>query len=245
MDDEEIVSEEKTPTADKRLKVLLASWEKAGRPSMISSSWLRTSWENRFPDRLDLIDKFPDTVDRAFVVRAFKKVENESTAVDAFIASMVWGHGPSGYGAYRTSRILTTNKDAGASLLSAINQAKTDPLAAYASMGYFEQNHMKYLGPAFGTKVLSFAAAPKAPAPILDQVVSRWLFAMTDGSIAFSPSAWRPTEYQRYLTLMDRWSKTLGITVDEVEHLIFSDSAGNLGDVGKRSTAWREAWVPK
>lgn len=66
--------------------------------------------------------------------RYAESVSTEDDAVRAFIASMIWGYGPIGYGAYRTERILHANPRHGERLLQVARLAREgDRTSAFAA----------------------------------------------------------------------------------------------------------------
>ena len=76
-------------------------------------------------------------------------------AVEAFIASMVWGFGRTGYGVLRTNRILSANPDAPEKLHHVAKVlAAEGPVEGYRAMA--NDDRLKWLGPAFGTKFLHY-----------------------------------------------------------------------------------------
>ena len=100
-----------------------------------------------------------------------------------FVRVMAWGHGPSGYAAYRVNRILQVLDavaDSGSvRLINWISQlraeAKGGPEKAFEFLGS-DVGCIKYLGPSFSTKVLYFLSPEGNRAPILDAVVNSWLW---------------------------------------------------------------------
>lgn len=183
-------------------------------------SWSREKWIDRLGDRA-VLRKLPDQVGRQDVVDVFAEVTDEASAVDAFVAAMVWGFGPVGYGAWRTQRILKVNPDAGQRLLSIAGTT--------AAKGGVEGFHemakapLKYLGVAFGTKFLFFAAeaSPKqVAAPVLDQIVRTWLA----DNLGCKLDIWswrRPQDYRRYCEKLQEWAEARGLTSGQVEEAIF------------------------
>ncbi len=96
------------------------------------------------------------------------------SALDLFLASMVWGNGGTGYGPYRTSVALNIPRK-GVPPVNVIENvgrlASTGDIeGAYRTM----KNALWRIGPAFGTKFIYFAAPPDAKAPIFDGVVAGW-----------------------------------------------------------------------
>jgi hypothetical protein len=167
-------------------------------------------------------------ISRSDVARYVEAATTEDGAVRAFIASMIWGYGTIGYGAYRTSKILGENPGSGGRLLEVAHLARSGDwegaFTATADPG------LKHLGMAFGTKYLYFcslaAGDDKAIAPILDSVVAQWLAVHTP--LEPKLNGWGLAEYRRYVSLMHGWADELGggvdqipLRADDVEQLIF------------------------
>lgn len=166
---------------------------------------------------------------------------NPQAVATAFIAAMIWGYGTSGYGPYRTARVLSTDPDAMEHLIEIANIAQ-DPaqggLAAFTKIA--EQRaagvrYLKYLGPAFGTKFLYFLTAASdevETTPVLDAVVRRWF--RDEAHETLYTTWWDPDSYAKYLGLLDEWRKQLpaatGSTTlkrEDVELLIFASARGD------------------
>lgn len=202
------------------------------------------TWGKYLPGNAALLDRLPEDIDKPKVSAFFGSATDGQSILEAFVVAMIWGHGRSGYGAWRTARVLNNCPDASARLLAAHELARRSPIDAYSAMGYQHACNLKYLGPAFGTKFIFFAAASNGHrAAILDALTAEWVRRFTDGLTQFSPASWRPTEYRRYLELMEDWSAQIGEPVSTIEWLMFADSARNLRRT-KGSNQWSESWVP-
>lgn len=158
--------------------------------------------------------------------------------VSAFVATMVWGHGESGYGPYRTARILSGGS--APSKPSIDGRSRVVPSAqaverlgasaelvrsggAPAAYRYLNARvgHVAGLGPAFFTKWLYFATAGSDPygrdaAPILDALVLNWLNTHAGTKLR----AGYTDEYARYIDLLGSWAPD-GFTPVMVEATIF------------------------
>ncbi len=128
-----------------------------------------------------------------------------------FLRSQVWGFGTVGYGAYRTSRIMSLRE-----FKPTISRAfevlhDEGAVVAYESMRPGGENYLRGLGPAFATKFLYFAGyrllPPKALKPlILDSLVGAALH--TAEPSVFGPRAgraWDRGAYKEYLEAA-RWA---------------------------------------
>lgn len=216
------------------LHELAQRWEDAGRPAQSPIAWPRRSWELYFPEHLDLLNRLPDLISRDDVRRlAVDAAVHDHHALEAFVASMVWGYGNVGYGRWRTRRVLVTNPHAAEALRYAAHlQTTSGAVESYRSLA--NAGRLKHLGPAFGTKFLHFVPqSPDAnPALILDAIVAAAIAAVS--GIRISPVVWRTSTYERYLSLIVGWSEALSVEPAEVEMLLF---------VSRSPGQWTEAWV--
>ncbi|TCK21569.1 hypothetical protein [Pseudonocardia endophytica] len=208
------------------LRVTFGRWVENGRPTQEPVRWRRATWEKQFSANV-LVHREP-YISRPDVAHYAGSIETDDDAVRAFIASMIWGYGTVGYGAYRTRKILEENPGADARLLEVARLARTgDWGAAFTAAS---DPGLTYLGVAFGTKYLYFcslaAGVDTAIAPVLDGVVAQWLAMNT----SFQPttSGWNLADYRRYVELMHGWADELSgaadqipVRADDVEQLIF------------------------
>ncbi|MDM8086420.1 hypothetical protein QUV83_16735 [Cellulomonas cellasea] len=149
----------------------------------------------------------------------------------AFTVAMIWGHGTTGYGPYRTARVLTAEKKpkghtVAPNVRSRLTESVEVARAAGAVEGYRFLNNkpgrIAGLGPAFFTKWLYFvtargeAGSPNA-APVLDALVISWL--STYAQVTLRPG--RTDDYARYLEILDSWGAPHGLAPAEVEERIF------------------------
>jgi hypothetical protein len=145
-----------------------------------------------------------------------------------FVATMAWGFGWVGYGPHRTVKMLAT-PDA-VTRLHAVRQAI---LSAGAVAGYRRlagDCRIKGLGPAFGTKFITFCqpAGVRPAALIHDELVSTWMAA--NGRPDLSSTAWSGPTYEAYLDQVHRWADELQIDPEAVEYLIFQSMADERGN---------------
>ncbi|MER6349676.1 8-oxoguanine DNA glycosylase OGG fold protein [Streptomyces sp. NPDC001595] len=126
-------------------------------------------WPAGFADRTTA---GPSTVSRADVVTAVRAAGAAENWTEAFVATQVWGYGPTGYGPHRTARTLA-RPHVDAVLADAVSLLVHEgAIAAYERL-----STLHGLGPAFHTKFLYFAglALPEVRGPlplILDSVLA-------------------------------------------------------------------------
>ncbi|MBN9794429.1 hypothetical protein DMP17_38480 [Pseudonocardia sp. TMWB2A] len=201
--------------------------------------WNRRSWLRRLDDLPEITvlrdDSLGDEVSREQVTDVFRAVGRTRTVTDAFVAAMVWGYGPVGYGPYRTRRVLTANQNAASRLHEVLSAAAVGDRKRAFDLA--RAPGLKYLGPAFGTKFLYYASLTagrdSAVLPILDSVVAGWFQQNT----TFQPrlDLWRWQDYEHYLHVLQTWSRELdGIRIDVLEQLIF-DSAWSAGTASRQA----------
>jgi Putative 8-oxoguanine DNA glycosylase OGG-like protein len=180
------------------------------------------SWLATFPESTQPLASLPVHLDRATVRAAcLDAPRSPAAARHAFLVVMAWGYGTVGYGPWRTARILQESSRA-PDRLAKVAQHLTHrgALDAYGLLG--GGCRLRGLGPAFGTKYLSFcpqsAAGPQAL--ILDRLVADWLAEYVD--VRLDPISWAPRTYRRYLELVSSWADAIGVKCEEIEWCIFA-----------------------
>lgn len=200
-------------------------WTALDRPAQPASTWFPQRWTARLPAYADFIEALPSPISRDDVASQFVGADDsEESALRAFLAALIWGHGRNGYGAYRTAGVLGAAEHAGQVLLEAMQVVRT--AGGPAGFEYLAQHSLRGLGVAFATKYLYFcrdADSDVAPAPILDRVVRDWL----GNHVRWQPRLdWHLDDYQRYCDLILNWSHQLAESPGTVEYLMFADGIG-------------------
>lgn len=155
--------------APKPVRELVEQWQVFGRTSQAGILWPRDQWLAKFPDQVSLIQSLPERIDRDVVREAcMDATVGPAEAERAFVVTMVWGYGRVGYGTWRTRRVLTRTRTAPALLAEVAGcLAEDGSVAAYRLLGGHDR--IWGLGPAFGTRYLSFcpqgACRPACPDP--------------------------------------------------------------------------------
>jgi len=196
--------------------------------------WNRERWASRLqglPGVGPFLDQVPSTVDRAVTTRLVLDAYDDERDDLAFVAAMIWGYGPSGYGPYRTSRVLSGDGQAAPDreVLKKLHHSAAAARRDGALAGFYALNNrpgrIRFLGPAFFTKWLYFTTATGGPddrdaAPILDLRVQRWIARQTGLVLRLD----RTRDYARHLELLDTWGKRPEIRLSRatVERTIFS-----------------------
>ncbi|MEH0110513.1 hypothetical protein V6N00_12455 [Tersicoccus sp. MR15.9] len=218
------------------LRERFEAWDAKGRPPQPAFGWDRQRWVRTLPDQ-PMLATLADPIDRAVVTGYFEDIDTKQDALDAFLATYVWGWANAGYNASRAARILRLNtgdgRDFAADLLELAGIAQAEGgVAAYrwatvrreADPQFFAQWNA-----AFGTKFISFAtiaANRHGTVPIttiMDKIVKNWFARHAPQIRRLNPSWLAPASYERYTTAIADWAEQLGIRPDEVEQSIFVD----------------------
>lgn len=213
-------------------------------------------WLARWPQGLEIPPflRQDDDVDvRRAVTRddlfalAARGISTPSEAVNLYTAVCAWG---TGWSTRRVARVIRPLRDLlapgrllkGLAAAEACRGGKGDPVEVYRQFSSGGQWQIKYLGPAFFTKLMYFAAgAPESPEEgtstdhsssvkqplILDSRVAR--------ALGWSKRwGWRPEQYGEYLEmaeeLRDLWSPQ--VPVDVVEYQLFIAGGRGTRKVG-------------
>jgi hypothetical protein len=193
----------------------METWVRAGLnkggPNDQLISWDPDTWstvaELAFPSTAEtlafLIDaSIPGDRDRLSISRQSVRDAGASLGPHAgVLAALVWGFGPTGYGASRTAKMLTSDGAAAASEHIWVTAREQGAQAGFSALWHNKRSCVRGLGTAFGTKVLYFAATAATPRPaplVLDQFVYHGAQRLAqEGAIG---DARRVPDPRRYLT---------------------------------------------
>lgn len=202
-------------------------------PPQEGMGWKRESWAQRLsavPGIDDFLGLLPSTVDRATILSSVREADDAGRTDLAFVAAMIWGYGTSGYGPYRTARVLTSGTDTvDATVLERLRSGTRAARDGSALAGFYAMNNrpgrVPHLGPAFFTKWLYFTTATAGPdsadaTPVLDKRVRDWIATNAEVGLRLDKT-WG---YHRYLQLLDAWAVRPAGTLSRatVERAIFS-----------------------
>lgn len=185
-------------------------------------AWSKDGWIRNSPEHEALLHRLPGAgLTREVIAQVSQRASRSPVdAARAFLAAMIWGYGRTGYGAWRTNKVLTTTENSDGLLREVAEVLETEgALAAYRLLG--NSKRLKWLGPAFGTKYLYFCpqAEGNCRALILDRLVAGWLRDRT--GLEFQPVRWSTATYESYLRTMHSWANDLGVPSDVIEEAIF------------------------
>ena len=217
------------------LSKLVKAWRLSGRPPQESFDWSksRANWIKDLPNQLDFIKSLPGSLSRIDVRLICDSAEVDVT--NKFLTSMIWGYGDVGYGSYRVRKMFASEGFSEKIETSYLLTVSGGVKEAYQ---YLSRNRVQQLGPAFGTKWLSFASPRDCAAPIYDSFISLWVsnFAKIDFSqVSTSSEVWNSKTYFRYLDWMVENSSALDIQPDDLELLIFQDATLKFANQSKWS----------
>jgi hypothetical protein len=208
-------------------------WEAKGRPPQEAFEWEKRNWQ-KYLGNNSIVETLPNPIDRDGVLEAFKRVHDPDSALDAYIASYLWGYAKAGFGPYRAERVirlntdLETGKDFSAELHRLARIATTDGgTAAFEHVVGKRQADRKFFsqwGPAFATKFISFATKASDQVdttPIMDSIVAGWFRKHCEEIGPLWLTWYSAGSYRRYTECMAEWAEELGIEPEQVEQLIF------------------------
>jgi len=162
-------------------------------------------------------------LNRSDLFRLGQAVDTPTDALNFFVAVYAWGVGSKARGVGRGVRVLEdgTASERIFAALTALRESGFDPRTGYEAFHFKAQSRLKYLGPAFFTKLLYFYSHDKA-------IRSTKLPLILDQRVAHSAglrstSWWTPDEYVNYIDLVDNVRGTLSSDVpcDVIEFLLF------------------------
>ena len=208
--------------------VAVADWVDAGRPRQKPIDWPQVEWIGAFPEHEEMLASMDNPLSRADVREtARSQPDDETGAVAAFVATMAWGYGRTGYGRSRTRKVLDSNSDAPQKLARAREVAANGGLrAAFDAYTYLAgQGRLEHLGPAFGTKFIHFH---NSEGLILDKLTAEW-YERACG-IDLKPTHWNPDRYREYLAFMGGWAESVGVQPEELEEIAFGQVSRERGN---------------
>jgi hypothetical protein len=220
---------------NERLFLNVTEWVQSGCPAQEAFNWSksRRNWQRDLPTEKQFIESLPDSLSREDV-RVFC-ASGKSTVTEKFTVSMIWGYGDLGYGSYRVKKMFSTPGF----------EEKINCSYELASTGlvmeayeYLSKNRVQQLGPAFGTKWLSFISPSAQPAPIYDSFIAMWIkkFAKYEfAEISMSSEVWSKKIYGTYFEWMVSNSAEFGLKPDELELVIFQDATTEFSAKSKWS----------
>lgn len=222
------------PTIDQLLEAAGQRAEEQGVP------WNREAWATALPEYSGLFDRLQQRTGNV-VFRAAVYELQDGPSDELLVAAMVWGFGPTGYGASRTREMFEPRN--GQPLVEVLDEIRTHSRKG-ADAGFVALFHQEgdplvgrarlpMLSTAFGTKYLHFAAhdrmhSPDSPEPLVyDALVSKSIHQLENPpNIPASTSYIRGEQYLAYCQWAQDVANGVGCTATDVEHALFRWSGG-------------------
>ncbi len=170
---------------------------------------------------------------RAHVLDLAKGASDVASCFGVFVSAMAWGYGDNGYGPFRTNRVVESMgspEKCGEFVLSLKGAAVDGWKSGYTTL---MENRFTHFGPAFATKLLYFVSSETDRAPILDSIVSGWLWShgVASEENSVDSRAFDENQYARFVEFVDlaavELKKGFGLAdADDrgfVEYLLFYD----------------------
>ena len=137
---------------------------------------------------------------------------------------MVWGYGDRGYGPYRVTQMMGQHH--GVEVLSEAFELcqRGDAKGAYE---FLSKNRIRFLGPSYGSKFITFCIPRDIGAPIYDSLIAMWVkeFAAKEFlGVTTSSESWNLKTYSRYWDWVKEHSDALKCYPDEIELVLFRDA---------------------
>lgn len=185
-----------------------------------TKTWQQLSIEHKI-----LVSDFQDTyVSRADVIKAFNNYySGNGDYMRAFLLTMIWGFGKTGYGTYRTNSYLS-NAENKRIIKDSIDAVKKNDL----KFAFDNLTKIKGLGVSYITKVIYFAtrgAGIQDYALIFDIRVAHSLVRLSASNDVYEIVTVSPTtkfeDYMKYNTLLHRLAKQYEVEAEAIELFLF------------------------
>jgi hypothetical protein len=206
-----------TAAANPEISKLISEWVGQGQPKQPGCVWPRKKWVLAFPEHTDLFVNAPELLTRDFIGKRVQQSISDGDALSAFLVSMAWGYGMTGYGRYRTDKViknpgfLEVLKESGEIAMAG------DPVSAFR---VFEKAKPAGIKVAFATKYLYFSSREKSrEALILDSIIVKYLKNTTGRK--YQLMQFRAEDYAHYLEFMESQAMINNISAGNLEEAIF------------------------
>lgn len=98
------------PAVPDDLRRRFQKWDANGRPPQMPFEWKKGNWQKYLGSR-SILETLPNPIDRGGVLESFKLIHDSDSALDAYVASYLWGYAGTGFGPYRAARVIRLNTD--------------------------------------------------------------------------------------------------------------------------------------
>jgi hypothetical protein len=190
---------------------------------------LAASWANNEPP----IHGRNGRLSRAQVLDLAKGASDAASCFEVFVYAMAWGYGDNGYGPFRTNRVIDSmgSPEKCGEFVWGLKCAAAEGWKS--GYNYLASHRVMFFGPAFATKILYFVSPETNRSPILDSVVSGWLWSndVATKQQAIDSRIFDDDQYARFVQFVDLAAATLknDVGIAEagdrgfVEYLLFYD----------------------
>jgi hypothetical protein len=234
-----------------RIEALARHYVSSRADYLTQTSKTGKSWSNQTEYSV------PSEISRGQLVKSARSLSAPDFA-EFFVHVMAWGHGPAGYAAFRTRRVIDAicefageTEDPLASWMSELCKVAT--LGPRESFDFLSgDGHVKFLGPAFSTKLLYFTSPVGERLPIFDSMVSRWLWncGVADDSRPLEASHDNFGDYLKYIDFCNSAGARIREMLPDpersdrgfIEYLIFNDQMKS--DVTDVLPEWIKSFNP-
>lgn len=98
------------PPVPPDLRTRFQKWDARGRPPQRPFEWKMENWRRYLGDN-GVLSALANPIDRPAVTAWFRQIHDPNSALDAYIASYLWGYANTGFGPYRAARVIRLNTD--------------------------------------------------------------------------------------------------------------------------------------
>lgn len=183
-------------------------------PLTQSIRWIPANWQKRLSEDADL-EKLATTYPTVITRRDLQLIGQAASSRQLWLATMIWGYGTVGYGAFRTSAMLSTPHFE-ETLNKSIDLLKAGEIINAWNLFTNPQTKLARCGSAFFTKFFYSVGLSQNlhPLPlVLDSVVYGALRQHLN---------WEGTiYYSAYVRQLNSWAETLQCRPDAIERLLF------------------------
>jgi hypothetical protein len=181
-------------------------------------------WSRLDANTLEAVKDFEDNpISRQDVIDAYAAYyQGFGGVLRPFILTMIWGFENTGYGPYRTEKLLSAENDK--LINSALDALKNEDL----KLAYKVLMSVKGLGISYASKILYFATRAldwKKYALIFDMRVARNMVKLAlgtevSGILDVYPSG-KFKDYSQYIQLLHSWATQMEVPAENIELFLF------------------------
>ena len=198
-----------------------------------------SAWEREFPGIA-----LPLRISRTDVFETLSSNDPQRFR-NTYVKALAWGYGDAGYGPYRTT-VIEENSGGINKYMQQLHEAAAKGWTS--GYEYLVDNSISDLGPAFATKLLYFCSRKDDRAPILDSVISKWLwrFGVANDTDYVNSTRFNIEQYELYVNFIDDILQKLRVTNSDDENLNdrgFIEYLMFIDQVHYQSTVALPSWI--